>query len=223
MRLSATRLAAAALAVGLAAAALAQSSVPGVLPGLDKANLLQNKSVQDELKITPEQHARFRKIARDFEQEHKDEIARAEKDPRKKLELQTQALETLAKAVEDVLQPEQVKRLGQIELQLRGIWGLVRSETQKKLGLSDKQKLEIRDIVTFMEKGIREVGKDEPRRDQAGEVDRRRAEAFKKIHALNQDAFEKALDRLTEEQRKTWKDLVGEPFELKVDLPRPAK
>jgi Spy/CpxP family protein refolding chaperone len=217
MRLPAIRVAAAALAAGLAAAALAQSTVPGpgVLPNLEKANLLQNKSVQDELKITAEQHAQFRKIARAFEQEHKDEIAKAQadKDIRKNLELRRLALETMARSANDVLRPEQLKRLGQIELQLRGIWGLMRSETQKQLDLSDKQKLEIRAILENLEKGIREATKD----------DKNRAEAWKKIHALNQDASEKALDRLSEEQRKTWKEMIGEPFELKVDLPRPAK
>jgi Spy/CpxP family protein refolding chaperone len=218
MRLPAIRVAMAVLAAGLAAAALAQSTVPlpGLQTGLERANLLQNKSVQDELKITAEQDAQLRKIAREFEQEHKDDIAKAlaDKKDRKKLhELQKLALETMSKGANHVLRPEQFKRLGQIELQLRGIWGLVRSETQRRLNLSDKQKLEIRSIVENLEKGIKEAGKD----------DKNRAEAWKKIHALYQEANQQALDRLTEPQRKTWKEMVGEPFELKVEMPGAAK
>jgi Spy/CpxP family protein refolding chaperone len=188
-------------ALGLAVAAAAQSGLPAgsdALPGLDRAHLLQNKSVQDELKITPEQLTQLRRILRDSEQERP-------------------TREALSKAVSAVLRPEQLERLGQIEHQLRGVWGLLRTDIQKQLGLTDKQKKEIHAILEDLEKGVREVAR------QAAMDAKRRAEAPKTIHALNRDCTEKALEHLSEEQRKTWKEMAGEPFELKVELPRLPK
>ena len=44
---------------------------------------------------------------------------------------------------------------------------------------------------------------------------------MKKITELRKEANDKATALLTEDQKKSWKDLTGEPFEYKPEPPRP--
>jgi hypothetical protein len=185
--------------------------------GPEMADLLQNKSVQDELKITPEQHKRFRQVAQDFEKEHKDEIAQARqgKDFRKLMDVRQHALAAMGRALTDVLTPEQVRRLGQIEVQSHGVKALLRSEVQKKLGLNVKQREEVRSIYEGMEKEIRKLLEIPP-------ADVRKAQELgKKLRKVHQDALEQALFRLDDEQRAIWKEMTGEPFEVQLEIARP--
>jgi Spy/CpxP family protein refolding chaperone len=215
MRLPTPRLLAALAAASLATWAAAQAPRPGPARTLNKAELLQNKSVQDELKITREQNRKLREVAREFEEAHRDEIARVrqEKDGRKGFELRRAALETMTRAMNDILTSEQIKRLGQIEIQAQGAGALVRSEVQKELNLSDRQREEIRSLADAGEKEVRETLKTPPA-DPKGWV-----EIGKKIRKIHQNTEERALAVLSDEQRKTWKEMTGEPFELKMALP----
>jgi hypothetical protein len=208
MRLRRIRLAAVLAAAAFAGGALARQP----RRDLEKAELLQNESVQKELKITPEQDKKFRQAAKEFEQEHKEEIAKARqaKDIRKLLDLHHQALLTMDKAMADVLTAEQLRRLAQIEVQAQGVRALMRSEIQRKLGMSDRQKGEMRSVYEAMEKEVRAV-LEKPLKDR-----RQADEVARKVRKVHEDARERAEALLNEGQRKTWKDLVGAPFELKT-------
>ena len=46
---------------------------------------------------------------------------------------------------------------------------------------------------------------------------------MKKIADLRKQATEKAVAVLTDEQKKSWKDLIGEPFEVKFEPPPGAE
>jgi hypothetical protein len=209
------RLVALLTAAGLGAWAAAQAPRPGPSRALNKAELLQNKSVQDELKITREQDRKLREVARDFEAAHRDEIVKAQqdKDFRKGMELRRAALEAMTRAMNDVLTPEQMKRLGQIEIQAQGLGALMRSEVQKDLNLSARQREEVRSIADAAEKEVRDTLKTPPA-DAKGW-----AEVGKKVRKIHQDSQERALAVLNDEQRKTWKEMTGEPFELKMAMP----
>jgi hypothetical protein len=221
MYLATLRLTAAVALASLATWVAAQAPRPGPARALSKAELLQNKSVQDDLKVTPEQDRKLREVGREFEAAHADEIAqlRKEKDARKGFELRRVALEAMTRAMNDILTPRQLKRLGQIEIQAQGVAALMRSEVQKELSLSDKQREEIRSITDAGEKEVRETLKSPPS-DARGW-----AEVGKKLRKLHQDTEERALAVLNDEQRKAWKEMTGEPFELKMAAPpdRPRK
>jgi hypothetical protein len=211
MRLRLIRLAGVLAAAGLAGWAIAQEP----RRDLEKAELLQNESVQKELKLTPEQDRKFRQVAKDFEQEHKEEIAkaRADKDVRKMLELHHKALLTMDKAMEDVLTAEQFQRLGQIEVQSQGVRALMRSEIQKKLGMGERQRGEMRSVYEAMEKELQTLLKEPAKSPRQAE------EVARKVRKVHDEARERAEALLNEEQRRTWKDLVGAPFELKMGQP----
>jgi hypothetical protein len=214
MRLRFVRIMAALASAGLAALASAQSAGP--VRGLEKAELLQNKSIQDELKITPEQHKKFRDLARDFEKKHKEEIAKAreDKDFRKMMDVRRKAMEAMSGVLGDVLTAEQLKRLGQIDIQAQGLRALMRSEVQKQLGLSARQREEVRSIFDGMEKELKEAFKTPP-------ADAKKAQEFgTKLRKVHQTATERAEAIFNDEQRAIWKEMTGEPFEVKLASPR---
>ena len=49
-----------------------------------------------------------------------------------------------------------------------------------------------------------------------------RAAGMKKVAELNKETLGKAEKKLNDEQQKTWKELIGSPFEVKYE-PRPPQ
>jgi hypothetical protein len=120
---------------------------------------------------------------------------------------------TTLKAAGEFLQPEQVARLKQISHQVRGVQAFSDPEVQKKLNLTDSQKGEIQAIAQESMEGARGLFS----QDQSPEE---REAAMKKIAELRKQALTKVEAKLNDEQQKTWKELIGAPFEFRPD-PRP--
>lgn len=110
------------------------------------------------------------------------------------------------KALGEVLKPEQVKRLKQIELQQRGSRAFVDEEVQKALKLTDEQKEKIKGIAEESGKQMREL---------FGGGQGNREEAFKKMQSLRKETNDKVQAVLSDDQKKAWKELTGEPFEVR--------
>ena len=89
---------------------------------------LQSKAVQDELKLKPEQRAKVKELA----DERKESLG----NPGKLKEFADLAEITIG----ELLQPEQAKRLRQIQLQKQGPAVLQNPTIAAELGLTDKQK-----------------------------------------------------------------------------------
>jgi hypothetical protein len=201
------------LALGLAAfvvsPALAQRG-PG---GGGVAGLLLNKSVQDELKLDKDQVDKAREALTKFREDHKDDFEKL-RDQNLSREERAEIMKKVGaaseKLVADILKPEQKKRLQQIRLQQDGIGAFTNPEVQKDLKLTDKQKEEFKGIAENLQKEAREIFQN------AGDD---RQAAFQKVMALRKDKLETALKVLTDEQRKTYKELTGAPFEMKFERP----
>jgi hypothetical protein len=217
MRSQITLLLVAAIMIGMASLAMAAdapASEPG-LRGSNKAELLQNASVQSELKLTAAQLEQFKKLAQQFEEKHKDEIARVrkQKDIKAFLRLRQDAMEFFAKEATKVLEEKQLKRLDQIEMQLHGVQALLRPDVQTEMKLTDKQRKELLEILEKARKDVSatmESAKAAP--DKKEEIGRR-------ITQLHKLATEKAFGLLSDEQKKAWTELVGDPFDLKAKAP----
>ena len=120
------------------------------------------------------------------------------------------------KAAHEHLSPVQLKRFEQIELQQRGVEALADAEVQAKLRLSDSQKDKIKSIHDALTEQMRA---NRPAPGGGGDFQA----AFQKMRALSKEALEKALAVLTDAQRQTWKEMTGEPFEVKFEFrPRAA-
>jgi Spy/CpxP family protein refolding chaperone len=222
MRSAALRALAAGAAILLAYPALAQFQPGGGGrggfgrgPGNDPAMLLLNKSVQDELKLTDAQKADLGKVQEKMTAAFGK--ARESGDFAKGKEIMQSVGEEVKKDLdkwkEASLKPDQSKRLQQIHLQRAGVEGLTETDVQKELKLSDKQKSEIKDLADSAGKDVQEL-----RSAARGDREKMR-EVGKKAEAVRNEAMDKAAALLTDDQKKAWKELVGEKFEFKPDAP----
>jgi hypothetical protein len=122
--------------------------------------------------------------------------------------------ESNLKALGEFLKPEQVARLKQISYQQRGIGALSDPEVVTKLNLTDAQKTEIQAIAReSMQAGRGAFTK--------GQSQEERQAVMKKLAESRKAALEKSLAKLNDEQQKSWRELLGAPFEYRPD-PRPG-
>jgi Spy/CpxP family protein refolding chaperone len=187
------------LALGMASVAQAQRQRPGGFGG--GAFLLQNEGVQKELNITDEQKTKLKEAMEKVRDANKDIIDKGR-------EMTREDREKLAKASNEaigkVLDEKQVKRFKEIQLQTQGAAALQNPDVQSKLKLSDDQKDKI--------KKINEESREKMRDLFGGGFNE---ETQKKMAELRKETLEKASGVLTAEQKKTWKEMTGKPFEVR--------
>jgi len=160
--------------------------------------LLRQKSVQEELKLTPEvtkkvvdfthkQHEAFREVLKSGEAERKQKLMDMEKENKQFLA--------------ENLTPEQRKRLMQITLQVTGLHELNRPEVAGALNLTEEQQQKFKDLQKEHRKALREIIQPE---GLAGRNE--------KLAKLREDTRNKVQTILTDEQKAKVRELLGEPF-----------
>jgi len=208
-----------ALGVALAAAGTAPTQGRGGFGGMfgagGAATLLTNPGVQAELKLTDEQKDKLREFAQQQQAKMRERMQEvfqnigAGGDPQEMMgKVQEEMQKFSAGVMKDVaplLKPEQLKRLKEIDLQQTGVQALASNdELQKALKLTNDQKDKVRKLVGDMRQDVMELfqgGFGNPDTQQ-------------KVQTLQKDYAKKAEGVLNEEQRKTYKDLLGKPFEV---------
>ncbi len=204
------------LAAVCASPALAQGRGGFGRGGGGFAMLLGNASVQKELKLDDEQTAKASELGKTLSTEMREKMTdlsqeeRREKMPAIMKEVNASAM----KSASEFLKADQVARLKQIYIQTQGIRAFADEEVAKKLDLTDTQKSDIKTISEETMEELREVpyGPDQSEEERAANA-KKRAE-------INKGAMEKIAAKLNDEQQKSWKALIGAPFELKMN-PRP--
>jgi hypothetical protein len=189
--------------------------------GGNLATLAANTSVQKELKLDDQQIEKAKELAEKIRDESREkfqglqDLEKAERFT-KMQEIGREMNATAAKGVSEFLKPEQITRLKQISYQQQGTMAFNDPEVAKKLNLTDTQKEEIQTIVRESMAGG--GGRGGFNKDASKEE---REEARKKMLARRQETLSKITAKLNDEQQKTWKDLLGAPFEYRPD-PRPS-
>jgi len=150
--------------------------------GMSPAQLLANKSVQEELKLSAEDAEKLVKKVND------------------------ETTKVAVKVTEEGLSKDQAKRFKQIRLQQMRLNAFEDAEVVSALKLTDDQKKEI--------KGI----EDDLRKDLADAFKEKSKDAREKINEMRKEALAKATKCLTDAQKKSWKEMVGEPFEIRLDF-----
>src|SRR5262249_47419678 len=115
------------------------------------------------------------------------------------------------KALAGILKPAQEKRLKQIQRQQAGFMIFADPDVQKALDLKDGQKQKLKGPGERVQKEIGEI-----RENAGGDFQ----EAFRKMRALGKEKLDAAVKVLTDEQKKSYKEMVGEPFEIKFERPQ---
>jgi uncharacterized membrane-anchored protein YjiN (DUF445 family) len=195
----------------------------GGMGGGGLGQLLQNKSVQEELKLDKDQIDKITEALKKFREEHKDEYDKAsfrnqDTKPEEKAEINKKLAEGTTKLVGEILKPEQLKRGHQIQKQLMGVAVFADAEAQKTLKLTDEQKDDLKKLADDAGKDIREVFQSG---GQGAFADpEKRAELMKKTAAITTEAMEKATKMLKDDQKAALKEALGEKFDYKPDPPR---
>jgi hypothetical protein len=182
------------------------------------AMLIGNESVQKELKLDDQQIGKAKEFAdkaREKMTEVREQLQGLEGDERrtKMQEIQKEMNASAMKAFGEFLKPEQVTRLKQISYHQQGARAIYDPEVATKLNLTDAQKTDIQAIVTESMEGMRGLFTQDMSEEE-------RAAAMKKMAELRKETLDKAAAKLNDEQQKTWKELIGAPFEVKY-VPRP--
>lgn len=178
--------------------------------------LLRNEGVQKELKLEKEQVEKAEEALKGVMGKYQDQFAKlrdlGREEAREKMQEMMTSINTESmKALDSVLKPEQVARLKQIQLQQEGAQAFAKPEIQKALKLSDDQKEKVKLITEDYDKERRALF--QPGGNVQG--------GFEKMGALRKETMERVQAVLTDEQRKAWKELTGEPFEVRFQFRRP--
>ncbi len=140
-------------------------------------------------------------------------------DVKKELDVTEDQMEKLPDevmvAISKVLSEKQFKRFRQLDLQKKQNTAFKVGYVQKELKMTDEQKKNILTIITDESKEIAELmpkgggfGKGGGGGKGGGK------ETAEKIETVRKDAKEKIYTVLTKDQRKAWRELIGEEFKF---------
>jgi len=201
-----------ALVIAMAAAADGQPPRPGggggqppggfpAFPGFERfggltGQVTSNKDLQAELKITDEQKDKLKSLLEKQAADRQKVLEKLNEDARKEFE--------------SSLTSDQRTRLKQIEVQNQGLRAFTTEANAKALAITDTQKTKIKAITDDANKVINETR----REGFSGGFDMEKmAEVNKKVQKLTKQAMAEISDTLTPDQQKSWKAMVGEPFD----------
>jgi hypothetical protein len=173
-----------------------------------KLLLLRQKSVQEELKLTPELCT---KVAEYTNKEH-EEYQKALKLNAEERENKFNELEKEhEKYIADNLSEAQRKRLEQITMQVIGLRFLTRPKAAEVLKLSGEQQEKFKKLHEEGRKELAAIVEAKDGGDKNEKLANLRADIDKKIEAI-----------LTDEQKEIARTYVGEPFKGKIVIEEPT-
>jgi len=182
--------------------------------------LVSLEQVRTELKITEDQAAKLQEAGQKLREEARGQYmaAREIEDPQKRqakyAELSKQFDEKARGQIAEILAQEQMIRLYQIRLQVRGaVYGLNHPFVAGRLKLNDEQKKKAADLEKATQEktaeaisGLRDVAEDQ-RREKFAEV-------AEKLGKIRSQADEQAVGLLTAEQKEAFEKMKGAKIEL---------
>jgi len=196
--------------------------------------LVNNKAVQEDLKMTEDQVTKVKEWQMEFFPKSFEILkdkgiefgkggfgkGMSEEDRTKFAEAQAEINKLAYKELGDVLKKEQIDRLKEIERRQLGVYAFTNAEVADALKLTDSQKTSVKGISGDFEKERREIVS-EATKDKKGKGGKGGfggfgldPEAQKKISKLQSEAVGKIVDLLDDSQKKSWKELVGADFDL---------
>jgi len=216
----------------LVSVAAAQERTPGGRQGFGRmrgsfVELLSLEQVQKELKLSEDQIAKVKEIGEKLRTEMREqfaglrEIQDVQERRTKMTEASNQFDEKARGQFREVLSQEQMMRLYQIRLQVRGaVYALNNRWVADRLKLTDEQKKKAAELEKATEDRVSEAYS--PLRNLSQEERREKmADLREKISKMRSEAEQKALGLLTAEQKETFEKMKGEKIELPERRPQP--
>ena len=175
--------------------------------------LLRLEPVRTELEISPDQEEALTKMTEQNRQERPNaDFRNMSEDERTEFfaKMRKAAEERTAKMkeqLEEILFPEQLERLEQINIQLQGIAALQNPEVAKKLKMTEAQTKELGEVRD----GLMEKMRDSMREIFASGG---RDGIREKMEKMRDDMEGEVLGVLNSDQKKKFEEMKGEPFEM---------
>jgi hypothetical protein len=184
--------------------------------------LAAHAAVQRELNLNAEQVAKIRGVLREVEERGIKE-QRAAKPPQAwpgqpadpNVRLLQAKHRALRDTLPDILTVPQARRLRQLERQRAGYGAFLEPDNQELLRFTDEQREKLKVIVADLNAkapGSRPPARDESPKEVHNDTHDAEVEAYRKAVKA---ATEQILQLLTANQATIWRDLVGEPVELR--------
>ena len=176
--------------------------------------LLSNASVQQELKLDATQIEKAKELSAKLREKVTAATQGLEGQERftKMREMSKEINAEANTGAKEFLKPEQMKRLHQIHHQVQGAQAFSDEHVQSHLKLTDAQKSDIEAIVQASNTEMRSLAQN-MQSDREG--------TMAKLAEHRKETLSKIESKLTAEQKTTWKDMLGSPFEIKFE-PRPG-
>jgi hypothetical protein len=125
--------------------------------------------------------------------------------------------DAVMKALGEVLDAEQLKRLKQIDLQLKGPRAFADANVQTSLKMNAEQKDNIKSILADADKELAEIRKEMQKEIQAGNFQALQA-MNEKMTTINKDLQSRVSSVLTPDQKRNWQEMIGDEF--KIEQPK---
>jgi hypothetical protein len=215
---------AAALVAAAAGGAQAQRQPGGGRGGFMQqaleVTLLTNADLQKELKITDDQKKALKPAMEKAEEQTKKmrELFQGGGGPpdreamQKMMEDGRKFAEETKATVEKSLTDDQKKRIKQIDYQRMGLRAFANEEVVKTLKIGDDQKEKLKGITDDMQKEMQDLRQEYFTGGGPPDMEKM-AEFQKKQKALTDEATDKAMKAMTDDQKKAWKEMTGAPFD----------
>ncbi len=183
------------------------------------AKLLTSKAVQEELRLSGEQLQKAGQVLRDVGGKYKDSFADLKKLPMgERLTKYNQLIDEMNtetfKGLKDILDAKQMERLRQLDRREQGPRIFRDPDILKELKLTDEQRAKLTKISLDGFKEIGEIVK--------ANADKRE-EAAKKVAAVQRKTLDEIIGLFTDDQKKVWQKLIGEPPTGEEKRPEPRK
>ena len=184
--------------------------------GGSSMGLLRIEAVQTELEISPAQKEALDKLAEQGRGERPDignfremsEEERREAFEKMRTQAEERAKEMMGQ-LEEVLLPQQLERLQQISLQIRGVQALEDPEVAKKLGITEEQKTKLAEAREAQGEKMREKMREMFQGGGGPQGDLRES-----MMKMREEMEKDILSVLTTSQQEKFEEMKGEKFEM---------
>ena len=192
--------------------ARAQEPAQMLQAGLGPQFMVFRDKVQERLKVSDDQKKKLQEPLEGFIKEMTEVFqsldgVKPEEREKKIGPYRQKAHEKLAALLKETLKEEQLKQLRQLVLQQEGLYALGHPEVAAELKFTDEQKKQFTSVLQELQKKIEPL-------IQEAQSGGNPEEIRPKVMKLHKQYEGKIDGILSDAQKKHWKEMLGEPFEL---------
>jgi hypothetical protein len=196
-----------AVTLGLVSSVMAQTTAqPRPAPTYPYPPILyQSPDVAKSMRLTAEQVDKLNQISELAQTRFRTNYDKLTPEERSRQiqELNREYTADSLRGARDIMNDDQWKRYQQLSLQYGGFYSLTDPEVEKRLRLTDQQRINLREYMEWSDKQMQDINK-------VGATNRDKGEAlYRDYQKEYQSRFNKLL---TTDQQKAWREMAGEPY-----------